>query len=438
MAGVMKPTRKQNPETSLKQRNIELEAAVKTLKKKLKMAKTKNQQKTPSTGIFKRIVIIILVFITALFLNLGVGAVWLKRNVVNTDIWVGKTTEFIENPDIRAKISTGIANQIFEQADIEKYVVQILPPEINSLATPLTNNLESYTQQKIDTAMQSEAFLNFWTKANQAAHQGIVDSLENGGKATDEMKQNNVVYINDDKLLLNLKPVFLNIKSKLSEQGLGFVDKLSGDRINGTVTLTEIKNMQSALLVFDAINKIALLLPIFAIAAGAGALALSASKRKTLMAIGILTAVFMVANVQLIYLAKYPLVNSIAQGLSSASTASAEATFTLLTKDLVLMSRTLLAVSLVLVLGCILAGPSKFAKKSREIYGQLITAGDKNSPTNSWIAKNAYTIVTLISTLALVLLLFPLGSGPGYVLTVVILALIVAFSALSIKQSKEE
>ena len=383
---------------------------------------------------FRRFAIWLLVILCALSLTLSTGALWVKRNIVNTDVWVEKTSQLLEDPAIRTQISSSISQQIFTQVDVEGYISSVLPEQINGLSTPLTNSLQSAVTSNIDKGLQTEAFQDFWANANRSAHEGIMLSVENGGAVTPEIKANNLMYIDQSNLVLNLKPVFANVKERLVSNGLTFLNNLSGERIQGQVTLATLSNMPMVLASINFINQAAFILPILAVLFGIGAVALSVGKRRTLMAIGWLTAFMMVAIVQLVTFAQYPLMGA----LETTNTAAAGTAFGILTDDLVLICRTILIIALLLIVAAFLSGPSRPAAYLKSLLGKLMhTTGNQNSFIH-WIGVNANYVLGGIGGLTVLLIVFPLSRAPAYFVSIVSIAVLLSLLVATIKQGSTQ
>jgi hypothetical protein len=406
------------------------------MKKLVTDSKKKNKQSSAEgfAQFMRNTGIVALVILTALLLNAAVAATWLNRTLLDTDRWVEKTTAIVSDPNVRADISRSVTDEIFNKADVETYVAQILPEQVDGLAVPLTSSMKDFTTKRVDTALQTDAFLQFWQNANKSAHAGIIESLENGGASTAE-SSNNLVYIQDDVMYLSLRPVFAALQTRLSDAGLTFVNRVDPAQVTRTIELGEIKNMPAVMVSFNLLKQSVLVLPLLAVASGLTAIYLARDRRKVLMAMSAVTAVFLVLGVQTVYLVQYPVIDAIAASLSNGSTASGQAIYTILTEDLVLMNRVLLAVSLLVIVGTFLSGTSASATWLRKKFGSLVTRNNGEVPAVQWTALHAQGLVIAISIVTLLLLVFPLVEGPVFPIVIVSIAVIVSFIILSIRQS---
>lgn len=406
----------------------QLEEKVQSLESELDALKqSKNRQ---GKGFFRTLSIWLLTFICALSLNLSVAAGWLKRNVVNSDIWTAKTVAIMQNEDVKKEISNQVTEEIFQATDAEAAIKEFVPPRASALAVPLTQNLKSYTNEQIYKVLSSQRFQDYWRDLNKSAHTGIINSLENGGKKPEN--GNYVMYIDNDKLVLDLKPVVTRIKGDLSASGLSFVDRFNTDRVNKTITLTEIESLPTLLYAFNVLNKGVAVLIIIAFASGAGAIAIAKNKRKSIIALTILTSVLMVLNVQAIYFARAPIVQQVSSSLQSANSAAAVAIFDILTQDLITYNRALVLISLIILIVAVMSGPSKLATYVRARISNLTSKTDNKLLSN--LANNATTYISLLAFIFATLIILGLAKNLTLLFALLIVFSLLSFWLISIKE----
>ena len=102
----------------------------------------------------------------------------------------------------------------------------------------------------------------------------------------------------------------------------------------------------------------------------------------------------MVANVQLIYLSRYPSVAQVSSNLQTVSTDSAQAAIDILVSDLVLLDRVLLSLSIIILLAAILTGPGKYATSFKLWLARITTRNSQNKVFKG-IADNAVAVVAV-------------------------------------------
>lgn len=416
---------------SLRKRIMELEDTVGQLQDELKAARTPSRKPaTPKTPLGRRIGIWLLVVLCSLSFVMSTAALWINRTVIDTDNWVKKTSEIIENPAIREEIATIITEQAFTQVDVESYIRSVLPERVSNLAAPLTNNLENGVKNTVINTLASDAFINFWTDANKSAHAGIMYSIENNGAVTDEIRRNNVIYIEDNQLVLSLHQVFVGLKKNLSQNGIPLLDSLSGDRITGQIALVNIPKMPLVLAAVNIVNQSAFLLPVASILFGSGAILLSRNKRRTMMAIAWVIIALMLLISATVNLAQYQIISS----LSAIDSAAVSAGYTIITGSLLTISQTILILALLLVGAGFITGPSRPAAYVQGKLGNL-TSSHGPSKLYVFISNNSSYIIGSVSVVAILLIIFPFSRAPAYLISVVSVAILIAFFVIAIKQA---
>jgi hypothetical protein len=391
----------------------------------------KRQNKQNKSSIFRRLSVWLLVIICAVTLNLSVAAAWLKTNVVNTDVWVSKTSEIMKDEDFQNQLSGRITDEIFAATDAEEAIKEFVPPRASALATPLTQSLESYTNEQVKKVISSDKFQTAWVELNKSSHEGIITSIENGGKKPEN--SNYVMYIDNDQLLLNLNPILTRIQTDLVNSGLTFLSGASLDRVSKTVTIAEIDSLPTLLYAFDVLNKSAIVLFVVAAISGAGAIALSRKKRKTIISLCIITVLLMVLNVQSIYFARAPLVQQASSSLQSSSSAAATSVFDIVTRDLITYNRALATIAVIVLITAVMTGPSRFAVSIRTKINNIFSRKENNKVIKN-VSDNATTYVGILAMVYVMLSVAGLLKNLTLALFVLVIFCVSSFLILSLRK----
>ncbi len=408
----------------------ELQNKLSSLEDEVALLKKQSTKGGGFMKIIKSISVWLLVIICAVTLNLSIAAGWLKRNVIDTDTWTAKTSAILQDKDFQKELADQITNEIFAATDAENAIKEFVPPRASALSVPLTQSLRSYTNEKVVQVIASEKFQSYWYDINYSAHEGIITSIENGGKKPENT--NFVMYIEDEKVLLNLNPIVNRVQDDLAASGLNFVGAVNLDNVKKTITVTEINSMQSVLYAFNVLNKGAIVLFVLAVVSGGAAIALARDKRKTIMALSALTIVLMVLNVQVIYFVRVPLVQQASNSLQSSSSSAATAVFDILTKDLITYNRILVLISLIIFITAVMSGPNKFATFIRKKVANLTS--NKNNKFLTNLENNATSYVGLLGITYAILIIFGLLKNATFAIVVLVLFSLISFWLLSIKK----
>ncbi len=74
-------------------------------------------------------------------------------------------------------VANRVSERLVAETNLHQQVQQALPPKAGFLATPITDGVESATNQIVLKLVESPAFQKFWVVANRRAHQQVVGLL---------------------------------------------------------------------------------------------------------------------------------------------------------------------------------------------------------------------------------------------------------------------
>ena len=422
------PKKTNNINDDLEKRLGRLESEVKEMKKNNIPNSNNNHKK------FRFWVSTLFIIISAIFFVFSIADYWMKTNIINTDVWVNKTSEVIKDPNVRSDISIALANALFAKVDVNNYVSDLLPDSAKPLAGPISNSLKDLTQKEIDKVMQTELFINTWNKLNQLAHKSLIKSLQNAD--TNNRDNGDLLYFDGDKLLLNIQPVYASVKAGLASKGLGFVDKITPSQIDKQIQIAEIKQMPNILYAFNLINNAALymLIPMFIF--GIGGLLVAFNRRRALIVFGVSSILLLITNVQAVYLLKHPFISGVSQALQSTGDNTAQAIYNIYTKDLIYIDRLAIILMVILVVFALLTGPARISVWIRLQISKLFRLKSE-SPIVKWLVANTNYLITGLLIVTIILTIFPIISSVWYLVTLFIVVGIICILLLSLPHGEK-
>lgn len=287
-----------------------------------------------------------------LILLVGSLTVWVKRQALDTDAWVATSTEFLEDDEIRAALSVYIVDQLYENGDVEARLEQRLPPELDRIAAPLAGALRAPAERAADQLLQRPRVQDLWENVNREAHEALLRILE------DETREG--VSTAEGTVTLDLRVFIVNVGEEL---GLGeqLDTRLPEDA--GQLTILESDELEAAQDATKAIKALTWLVILAALAAFAGAIWLARDRREMLRAVG---AVFVLVGILLLIIrnaAGSYLVDALAEGESAREAAGSS--WIIGTSLLAEVAWALIVYGAVMLLGALLAGPSRAARRVR-------------------------------------------------------------------------
>jgi len=119
-----------------------------------------------------------LVAMATLLAFLATVNLWVKRQALDTGNWVNASDELLENPEIQTALSEYLVNELYRTVDVQMALADRLPEQFQGLAGPLAAALRQPATQAVEFLMGTEQFRSVWTTVNREAHTVLVNILE--------------------------------------------------------------------------------------------------------------------------------------------------------------------------------------------------------------------------------------------------------------------
>ena len=147
----------------------------------------------------RRTLAALLVVLACVSFAAAVPGVWARRNFLDTDRFVSRAAPLIEDPAVQEAISLRLTEQLMLLIDPRELFQEVLPERGQLLAVPLTNAVDGFVADRVETFVASDRFAELWESALTVAHGTSVDVLRSEG--------GDVVTTEDGQVTLNLVPV---------------------------------------------------------------------------------------------------------------------------------------------------------------------------------------------------------------------------------------
>src|SRR5271170_8428190 len=109
---------------------------------------TPSQAQAPASAPHARHWGINAIFVLAVIVGvLAVLAVWVNRQVLNTDNWTNTSSRLLADPKIEAAVGNLLVNQLFSSVDVAAEIRSVLPSQVSGLAAPATAGLRTLAIQ---------------------------------------------------------------------------------------------------------------------------------------------------------------------------------------------------------------------------------------------------------------------------------------------------
>lgn len=146
----------------------------------------------------RRAVAAVLVVLASLLAFLAIAAVWINRQVLNTDNWTSSSSELLERPVIRNQLASYLTDQIYANVDVEERLRAALPGRAEALAGPLAGALRDVVERRAREALARPDVQKRWADANRAAHRRLLRVIDDDTPA---------LRTEGDDVVLNLRGI---------------------------------------------------------------------------------------------------------------------------------------------------------------------------------------------------------------------------------------
>lgn len=227
----------------------------------------------------------VLIALVALLAPLAIVATWVHDEISDTNRYVETVTPLASDPAVQNAATTKVTDAIFSRLDVQAVTQEAisaleqqgLPPRaatsLSALATPLANGIHGFVEQAVGKIIRSSEFQQAWVAANRTAHAQMVAVLTG--------KTSGAVTVQGNTVSLNLAAVIGAVKTRLEDAGFALASKIP--TVNAQFTIMQSADITKAQSAFRALSALARALPIVALLAFAGAVALAPARRKALV-----------------------------------------------------------------------------------------------------------------------------------------------------------
>jgi len=333
---------------------------------------------------------------------------WARTTLLDTDKFVDTVAPVTRDPEVDAALAAFLTTELFVAFDVEQLAEDALPDEVEFLAVILTNAVEDFTRQRVETFLEAGRFRGVWRDAVRRAHEVALRVLRDESDV--------VVNRDGSQVVLNLLPVINEILQEVAaELPEVFGQQLAIPDVTDETTQAEIRDaIESAfgvelpedfgqIPVFnenrlseaqDALHLadrfLVVLVALTLISAG-GALALSVDRRRTVLqlGLGVVVATYLVFTILRRVIAD--LIDLIPAGQNRDAVHAAAR---IVAEGLRDRAWFVLIAGLVVAIGMYLAGPGRGARWVRSLAATAVgrvrerAVATPASPAGHWVHAN--------------------------------------------------
>jgi hypothetical protein len=387
---------------------------------------------------WRTVVAALLIVVACVLAPLSVVAVWTRNQVTDTDRYVQTVSPLASDPAIQKAIADQITAKVFTYIDVRGLTTQAitaltdrgqLRPQIaaqlQALATPIANGVQSFTRDQVGRVVASDAFANAWVQANRTAHAELVKALtgEGGGAVT----------VENDTVSVNLAPFIQTVKAQLVASGFTLAERIPA--VDASFVLFQSQDITRVRGGFNLLNTLGIWLPVLMLVLLVLGVYVARDHRRALVGAAVGIAVAMVALA--LALAVFRSVYLDAVPATVLPHDAAAVLYDTIVRFLRLGLRTVLVLALVVAAGAFLSGQSVTAVRTRQGVGRAIgwlqggaeQAGFSTGPVGRWVYDHKRALRIGAVTLAALVLVF-WGRPTGKVVLGLTLALLAVLAVI--------
>ena len=304
---------------------------------------------SPDRPRFRRTVTAILVVATLVGF-VSVFAVWAKRQLLESNTYAETSTKLLEDEDIRDAVAAFLVDELYANVNVEAQLRKALPPEADALAGPAAGGLRQLAERAAQEALQRPQVQLFWRQANERAHAALLNLIQGGGT---------VVSTEGGDVTLDLGTLVTQIGS---QAGVDVAGKIPPDV--GQLEIVRSDEISFVQDLVDLLQKLALILPLAALALYGLAIYLAKGRRREILR----TVGFCFIGIGLAVIVARSLAGSYVVGALTTTAAvepAANSAWAILTSLLEGIGVAMIGYGAVILLGAWLAGPGHAAMELR-------------------------------------------------------------------------
>lgn len=195
---------------------------------------------------------------------------WVNRQALDTTSWTKASADLINDPEVRAAVSTYAVGELYDDVDVSGEIAKGLPPSYQGLAGPISVALRNPAEQSVDRLLARPRVVGLWENANEAAHRQLVAILE------DETRPG--VSTANGSVTLDLRTMLIDLARQLGLSG-DLVSELPADA--GQITVFHSDQLSVAQSAVKAIRVLSVWLVVLVLVLWALALYLARGARRT-------------------------------------------------------------------------------------------------------------------------------------------------------------
>lgn len=248
------------------------------------MEQTTTRSTRDDSSIWRRLAIFLLVVVGALAIALGNLYAWVVTTTLTTDKWVAATAPLAHDPAVQTAVGTLVLQKVDEAVDIEALIAERLPDPLDPLAPLVAGQVRQFVSNAVFEFVASDGFADAWETAMRDGHAAVLGLV----------RETEI----DPTIPLKIDSIAQQLDQRLQARGIdlfpdGGPPSLGDIAIRLDDRLTQVQNL------ITWAERLVLIVPLVALLAFVGALALARRRGRLFIEIAATVALVLVVELAL-------------------------------------------------------------------------------------------------------------------------------------------
>lgn len=160
----------------------------------------------PRSGGLRRAVVLAIVVAATIAALASVLAIWVQRQVLDTDVYVRTSAALLDDPAVRTAVANYAVDELYRRVEVEAELRNVLPDDADRFSDVAAAALRPVAYQVVEQALRTSSFASLWERANREAHEQLVLVVKGGG---------NSVSTEGGVVRLGLRPIVLEATARI-------------------------------------------------------------------------------------------------------------------------------------------------------------------------------------------------------------------------------
>ena len=154
----------------------------------------------------RRTAVLALVILATVATMGSVLAIWVQRQVLDTDVYVRTSSSLLADPAVRTAVANYTVDELYRRVDVEAELEDVLPNDADRYSKAAAAALRPLAYQVVDQALRTSLLAGLWERANREAHAQFVSVVKGG---------NDSVSTDGGVVRLGLRPILIEASKRV-------------------------------------------------------------------------------------------------------------------------------------------------------------------------------------------------------------------------------